>query len=242
MGSYNDRYFSNLRDCVKKCLEKGAKSRWEFNGMRYGIICDLKRVGYKEDEIVDILKDWNQKNYRVLSCKDFISDVADYVTWVFKKDCNAGCNYFKKKDCCFSDCEFIKREKQNSNVNLEQEVVYAHSDIEKHLKEYEQCENAIECAYVYKIIDAKRVKLGLTRDKIIFMYFEEMKNALWESGVYTAPSKMFASRCVIKLINSGLLEIAKRGKVGCFDRHAHGYKLKTPEDVMKDDLFNYRDN
>ena len=242
MGDILAKHFDKLHDCVKRCLANGAKSRREFNSMRYGVICDLKYVGYEEDETIEILKDWNQKNYRVLSYKDFISDIADYVHWVFKKDSKAGCNYFRKEGCCITGCDFMQKRRREDNVKLESEVVYTKDDIEKHLKDYEQCKNASECAYVYKIIDAKRIELGLTRNGVILMSFEQIKKALWESGAYASPTKMFASRCVITLKNSGLLEIAVKGKPGCFNRHANGYKLKTPDDVMKDDLLNYRED
>ncbi|MDD5546306.1 MAG: hypothetical protein PHO67_03990 [Candidatus Omnitrophica bacterium] len=236
----NMNTLKDVRDCVMKSLNDGVSDLHEFRIMRYGIICELKRIGCGKDRIEEIMKRWNEKNYKKLSFKDFREQVKVFIDWVFKKDAKVGCNYFTENMCCIAGCRYKENKIKEDNKKLSEEVVYTQSEIEKFLTEYDECKHSRECSIVYKIMDNKRVALGLLRKQILYMSFEEMAKMLWENG-YSTAKPMNACRFVRELVDSGLLEIVERGKKGNFHSLANGYNLKTPEDVYNKDLFEYSD-
>ena len=232
----------HVRDCVKKYLESGAQDKYQFRDLRHGIICELKRLECSIDVVKNIMVEWNSRNYVKLSYKKFSQQIVSYIGWVFKtKNVKVGCNYFKDRGYCDSVCQFMTRTRTKANADLSQEVIYAEDEIIKFLTEYDKCKYPRECAIIYKIIDKKRITLGITRlDGIVFMALREMQKKYWEQG-YTRSKITDISRLIYRLEESGLLEIVKKGKSNSFGGLANGYRLRIPEDVYNDDLFNYDD-
>ena len=81
----NIKQLKNIRDCVRLYLGEGARDKYEFKHMRYGIICELKRVGLNFEDIKNIMSDWNDRNYKKLNHKEFAQQIESFIEWVFKK-------------------------------------------------------------------------------------------------------------------------------------------------------------
>ncbi|MDD5679742.1 MAG: hypothetical protein PHI59_00650 [Candidatus Omnitrophica bacterium] len=64
---------SNIKDCVKSYLVNGVKNKWEFRDMRYGTICELKRIGYSKNDILKSM-DRFESIYNAVKC--FIGHTA----------------------------------------------------------------------------------------------------------------------------------------------------------------------
>jgi hypothetical protein len=230
----------NMRDCVRHYFEKGVRDKHAFRDMEYAIICEFKRLDYDKEEIAKQMKIWNNRNYKKLTCKEFNNKIVSFINWIFKKDAKVGCNYFNERGYCMTPCKFKANREKKSMQQVASEPFYLLDDIDKFLKEYDKCKNHRLCAEVYKIIDNKRIKLGLNRDSIIFISFRQIVEALWEKD-YRGIKPMQASRLVHSLIDSGLIEVAKKGTNSPNNGKANGYKINIPEDVLDDDLMTYKE-
>ena len=239
MSTLNQHLINTMRDCVKQSLEKGARSKREFKDMRYGIICELKQNGLDKATIEATMKDWVDKSYQKLTYKKFSQQIKSFIDWAFKKDAKVGCASLKKKGFCIPDCKFKERRRIEANATLSQEAIYLEDEIRKFLTDHAKCKHPSECAAIYKIIDRWRVGNGLTRSHTVFIALREIKDAFWKRG-YGAKDTMEISRLVNELQDSDLVEI-KRGKSGEFKGEANGYKLLTPDDVLKEDLTSFND-
>lgn len=240
MSTYIQNLPASMRDCVRKCLEKGVKTFHEFDGWRYGIICELKQRGCNEEAIKKIMKEWVEKYPQKFTYKKFNQSVGKFVDWIFKKGAKVGCKYFKEKNYCSLPCEFEERMRNEANAELSQEVICSKDEIRRFLAQQAQCKHPDQCAAIYKAIDRKRVKEGFTRDKTVYIGLREIKEAAWEEG-FTLANSMEVSRLVNELQDSELLEIAVKGQRGEFKSKANGYKLFTPDEVLKNSLNNLND-
>ncbi|MDD5546305.1 MAG: hypothetical protein PHO67_03985 [Candidatus Omnitrophica bacterium] len=233
----NTAKLRNIKDCIKICLEKGAKNENEFISMRYSIICELKKAGLGQYEIEEIMIGWCKKNYKDLSYVEFKKQIVECIEIIFKKDAKAGCGYISENIFCVDGCKYMRTNRRKGSIKLSGEKFCTEDEIEKCLKKYAKCLHPMECARVYKIMDTRRVELGLLREEAFNMSYGDIADKLWVTDVSTANPKQ-VHRFVNELIDSKLLEMVTINGKNNFHSQARRYKLKTPEDIYSNKLFN----
>ncbi|MFC1621700.1 hypothetical protein ACFL2G_05315 [Candidatus Omnitrophota bacterium] len=230
----NIKQLNNIRDCVRLYLGEGARDKYEFKHMRYGIICELKRLGLASKDIKNIMSDWNDRNYKKLNHKEFAQQIESFIEWVFKKDAKAGCNYFEGD--CIPCCRFKEKIRKDFNKESAKEPLISQDDIEEFITtHHKDIKNARDCAAVWKAMDKQRVKNCLLRKSIIYIGYRDLAILLGERG-YMNANAMFACRIVKQLSDTSLLEIVEKGKKGNFNQLANGYKLNTPVEALVKDF------
>lgn len=240
MSICNQNVLNAMRDCVRQCLERGPRSKQEFKDMRHGIICQLKQQGCGKEAIAKTMQGWVDKYPQKLTAQKFNQNIRRFIDWVFKNDVKVSCKYLKERNYCFSPCKFEERMRNKANADLSSEAIYTKDEIRKFLAQHVECKRPDECAAIYKAIDRKRVELGLTRDRTVFIGLREIREAVRNQGcTLTSPEEV--KRLVNELQDSDLLQISEQGKSGEFKGKSNGYKLFTPDDVLQNELANAND-
>lgn len=208
--------YDKMRPCVRNALEEGAKNIFQFEKMRFAIIYELKRLGFKKENIKQILFDWNQRCYKVLTTGEAKRQLCEYVDWFYKKECKLSCkgltSYCIHKD---GECEFKKANKKNEKLPFP-----LNATINKIEHKYQP--HGYLMGKIIRILESARQERG-GWDKV-YIGMRTIKAKLLDIE-NIAIDIMTISRELYRMQEVGILKIEK-GKPGTFGtRHANGYKF-----------------
>lgn len=217
---------NNLRDCVRLALKNGSQRGSEFKTMRHAIIVELKRIGYTNSEVKDILLDWNQRCEKILPPNEQKRQLLDYVDWVAKLESRnqklrVGCRALE--DYCIGEesCLFSKK-KLYLNKKATEVAPFDFNEAREFLEtRYKGAEG-----YVMFLIlkNLRRYQLEKGIGEVIYIGYKTISNLIREHDGHILDT-MTVHRRINDLISEEMLEIIVKGKKGSFSNEANGYRI-----------------
>lgn len=219
----------HMRDCVRKSFEEGVERGHKFQKMRHAIIVELKRLGFNNAQIEEMLLKWNERCERVLRPAEVRKQLLDYIKWVDKRECKTGCKALE--DYCIGKekCRFYRRLTFQKRL-LTQTPLFDINELEVFLKERYRKDAYTIMAIVRTL---RRYQHEKATGEIIYIGYRHICSRIMEKykmNLYP----MDAYRKVQLLIDENVIERIYKGKKGTFGQPANGYRLlpwKAPKRV-----------
>ena len=235
--------FSGMRDCVKDLLS-GECPKELRRPARFWILSELRRLGFTEEESLEVLLEWNGRLSEPFKQRNIKRDIIGAVKWACARkemllSCGKNgvlrgiiCKKLNGEYCNFSETE---RDSGNARRQKEKPEIYRFELLGWPQFLYEHHgPNGYAASCAYKALHAKLVLENLTFEDTIYLSFRKMSQLIQSRIKTESISKSACVRGTRILEDYGLIECVSKGqkgpriKKGERVRKANGYRIVLP--------------